>query len=121
MPVIVEGALLALAVAAAAGPSLAPAPAVAAAAEAQAIKAQAAVAPRLTLPRKPGSIRFAVIGDSGRGHRPQYEIAAQMQAFRKEFAYDFVLMLGDNVYDSARPTSIGGSSSSRTSRCSTTA
>lgn len=53
----------------------------------------------LKLPRKPGSLRFAVIGDSGRGHRPQYEVSAQMQAFRKEFEYDFVLMLGDNVYE----------------------
>ena len=60
----------------------------------------AAAAPvSLTLPRKPGSLRFAVIGDSGRGHRPQYEVAAQMLAFREEFSYDFVLMLGDNVYD----------------------
>jgi predicted phosphodiesterase len=53
----------------------------------------------LKLPRRPGSLRFAVIGDSGRGHPPQYEVSARMQAFREVFAYDFVLMLGDNVYD----------------------
>jgi Calcineurin-like phosphoesterase len=53
----------------------------------------------LALPKRPGSIRFAAIGDAGRGHRPQYEIAAQMMAFRGELEYDFVLMLGDNVYD----------------------
>ena len=57
----------------------------------------------LKLPRKPGSLRFAVIGDSGRGHRPQYEVSAQMQAFRREFAYDFVLMLGDNIYEGRTP------------------
>ena len=57
----------------------------------------------LKLPRKPGSLRFAVIGDSGRGHRPQYEIAAQMQAFRKDFEYGLVLMLGDNVYEGSTP------------------
>jgi Calcineurin-like phosphoesterase len=57
----------------------------------------------LTLPRKPGSVRFAAIGDAGRGHPPQYEVSAQMQAYRKVFDYDFVLMLGDNVYDGGTP------------------
>ena len=57
----------------------------------------------LKLPRKPGSLRFAVIGDSGRGHRPQYEVSAQMQAFRKDFEYDLVLMLGDNIYEGSTP------------------
>jgi predicted phosphodiesterase len=57
----------------------------------------------LTLPRKPGSVRFAAIGDSGRGDPPQYEVSAQMQAFRKVFSYDFVVMLGDNVYDGGTP------------------
>ena len=60
-------------------------------------------AKELKLPRKPGSVRFAVIGDSGRGHRPQYEVSAQMQAFRESFGYDFVIMLGDNVYDGGTP------------------
>lgn len=53
----------------------------------------------LRLPRRPGSIRFAAIGDAGRGHKPQYDVSAQMAAFRKVFQFDFVLMLGDNVYD----------------------
>ena len=53
----------------------------------------------LTLPKKTGSVRFAAIGDAGRGDAAQYEVSAQMQAFRKAFPYDFVLMLGDNVYD----------------------
>jgi hypothetical protein len=53
----------------------------------------------LALPKRPGSIRFAAIGDAGRGHRPQYEVAATMAAFRKEFEFPFVVMLGDNVYD----------------------
>jgi len=57
----------------------------------------------LTLPRKPGSVRFAAIGDAGRGDLPQYEVSAQMQAYRKVFSYDFVLMLGDNVYDGGTP------------------
>jgi hypothetical protein len=57
----------------------------------------------LALPRKPGSVRFAAIGDAGRGHPPQYEVSAQMQAYRKVFDYGFVIMLGDNVYDGGTP------------------
>ena len=53
----------------------------------------------LRLPKKAGSVRFAAIGDAGRGDRAQYDVSARMQAFRKEFSFDFVLMLGDNVYD----------------------
>jgi hypothetical protein len=57
----------------------------------------------LRLPKKPGSVRFAVIGDSGRGDPPQYEVSAQMQAYRKVFPFDFVIMAGDNVYDGGTP------------------
>jgi hypothetical protein len=57
----------------------------------------------LRLPKKPGSVRFAAIGDSGRGDQPQYQISAQMQAYRAVFPYDFVVMLGDNIYDSWTP------------------
>jgi hypothetical protein len=53
----------------------------------------------LALPKRPGSVRFAAIGDAGRGHGPQYEVAATMAAFRKVFEFRFVVMLGDNVYD----------------------
>jgi hypothetical protein len=52
----------------------------------------------LALPLKEGSVRFAVIGDSGRGDVPQHEIARQMVAWRQKFPFDFVLMLGDNIY-----------------------
>jgi hypothetical protein len=57
----------------------------------------------LRLPNKPGSVRFAAIGDAGRGDRFQYEVSAQMQAYRKAFPFDFVVMLGDNVYDGGTP------------------
>ena len=53
----------------------------------------------LALPNRPDSIKFAAIGDSGRGDKPQNEVAGQMVAFREVFDYDFVVMLGDNVYD----------------------
>jgi 3',5'-cyclic AMP phosphodiesterase CpdA len=52
----------------------------------------------LVLPRHERSIRFAVIGDSGRGDDPQREVAAQMAAWRQRFPFTFVLMLGDNIY-----------------------
>lgn len=52
----------------------------------------------LALPVKTGSVRFAVIGDSGRGDQAQAEIAQQMIAWRAKFPYDFVVMLGDNIY-----------------------
>lgn len=53
----------------------------------------------LTLPNRPTSVKFAVIGDSGRGTPPQHEIAAQMTAYRTDFPFAFVLMLGDNIYE----------------------
>ncbi len=57
----------------------------------------------LKLPKKPGSFRFAALGDMGRGDKWQYDIAKQMEAFRKEFPFDFVIMLGDNIYGGATP------------------
>jgi predicted phosphodiesterase len=57
----------------------------------------------LTLPVRPGSVRFAAIGDMGTGKPPQYEVAAQMNAFRRVFPFEFVIMLGDNLYGGNRP------------------
>ena len=53
---------------------------------------------QLYLPSKPNSVRFAVIGDSGTGESKQYEVAEEMAAYRREFPFDFVTMLGDNIY-----------------------
>ncbi|HEX7281214.1 MAG TPA: metallophosphoesterase [Vicinamibacterales bacterium] len=53
----------------------------------------------LTLPNAGRSIKFAVIGDSGRGWQPQHDVAAQMVAFRQQFDFEFVLMAGDNIYE----------------------
>jgi predicted phosphodiesterase len=52
----------------------------------------------LALPLKNGSVKFAVIGDSGRGDEAQQEVANQMVAWRAKFPFDFVVMLGDNIY-----------------------
>lgn len=65
--------------------------------------ATAPVAGVLTLPRKEGSVRFAVMGDTGRGEREQLEVAAQMAAFHEAFPFDFVIMLGDNIYGTDTP------------------
>jgi hypothetical protein len=52
----------------------------------------------LALPLRQGSVRFAVIGDSGRGDRWQQEVADQMVAWRARFPFEFVVMMGDNIY-----------------------
>jgi 3',5'-cyclic AMP phosphodiesterase CpdA len=57
----------------------------------------------LALPNRRGSVKFAVIGDSGRGDTAQREVARQMVAWRERFPFDLVLMLGDNIYDSHTP------------------
>jgi phosphodiesterase/alkaline phosphatase D-like protein len=59
---------------------------------------RAASAAELTLPLKPNSVRFAVIGDSGTGEKPQFETAAQMADTHKSFPFEFVIMMGDNIY-----------------------
>jgi 3',5'-cyclic AMP phosphodiesterase CpdA len=53
----------------------------------------------VTLPNKDRSIKFAIIGDSGRGSKEQHEVAAQMAAYRQRFDFNFVLMAGDNIYE----------------------
>ena len=57
----------------------------------------------LVLPGKLGSVRFAVIGDSGRGDQAQNDVAQQMVAWREKLSYDLVVMVGDNIYDSHTP------------------
>jgi 3',5'-cyclic AMP phosphodiesterase CpdA len=58
----------------------------------------AAVAPSVTLPKREGSVRIAVFGDTGRGSKEQYELGRLMNAYRQGFDYDTVLMTGDNIY-----------------------
>jgi 3',5'-cyclic AMP phosphodiesterase CpdA len=59
--------------------------------------------PTVSLPNRPGSLKFAVIGDNGTGERPQYEVGQQMANARATFAFDLVIMLGDNMYGGQRP------------------
>ena len=59
----------------------------------------AATAPvRVTLPLKDGSVRFAVIGDTGTGTEKQHELAGVMSRYKAAFPFEFVLMMGDNLY-----------------------
>jgi hypothetical protein len=53
----------------------------------------------VTLPNARTSVKFAVIGDSGRGSPEQREVADQMVRVREAFKFAFVLMLGDNIYE----------------------
>lgn len=48
-------------------------------------------------------LTFAVIGDSGDGSREQFAIANQMTAQRAKTPFEFVLMLGDNIYGGGKP------------------
>jgi predicted phosphodiesterase len=78
-----------------------------------AAQAQAAQAPSpkaaqpasvdLRLPNKKGTVKFGVIGDNGTGDKEQYEIGAEMTKWQTAFPFDFVIMLGDNLYGSQNP------------------
>jgi len=48
------------------------------------------------------SVRFAAIGDMGTGEPPQYETAQKLIDSRVAFPYDFVVMLGDNIYGGSK-------------------
>ncbi|MEO8259518.1 MAG: metallophosphoesterase [Acidobacteriota bacterium] len=95
LAVCTTAALLAAALLAAAPRPAAPRPA------AQSIAA--APAPELTLPNARDSVKFAAIGDNGTGDTPQYDVGKQMAAWRTRFPYDFVIMLGDNLYGRQEP------------------
>jgi predicted phosphodiesterase len=53
-----------------------------------------------TLPNAKDSVKFLVIGDTGTGDRTQYAVAAKIAEARQRFAFDFAIMLGDNLYGS---------------------
>jgi Calcineurin-like phosphoesterase len=64
---------------------------------------QAPGSPTLKLPLKEGSLRFAVLGDTGTGGRAQYELARQMASIHLEFPFEFVIMVGDNIIGADTP------------------
>lgn len=63
-------------------------------------------ATREPLPNSAGTVKFAVIGDNGTGDTAQYQLADRMVQFRRDFAFDLVLMMGDNFYGSQRPSDL---------------
>ena len=62
-----------------------------------------APADQFRFPLKSNSVRFAAIGDMGTGEAPQYEIGQRMVIARQTFPFDFVIMLGDNIYGGSSP------------------
>lgn len=69
-----------------------------------AVKSSAADSPvKLTLPLKDGSLRFAVIGDTGSGTSKQSDVGNMMVKYRAAFPFEFVLMMGDNLYGGETP------------------
>jgi predicted MPP superfamily phosphohydrolase len=62
-------------------------------------KAAAHASPlNISLPRKDGSVKFAVIGDTGTGGSKQQEVGATLLRSHQMFPFELVLMLGDNLY-----------------------
>lgn len=53
---------------------------------------------KLTLPLREGSLRFAVVGDTGTGTDKQQQLADVMVRYRAAFPFEFVLLTGDNMY-----------------------
>jgi len=62
------------------------------------------VAQDLKLPNHKDSLHFAVIGDTGTGGKEQYEVAELLNRYRAVFPFDFVVMMGDNMYGGEKPS-----------------
>jgi predicted phosphodiesterase len=60
-------------------------------------------AQNVTLPLANTSTRFAVLGDTGTGDKPQYEIGRRLEEYYRRANFTFTIMLGDNIYGSERP------------------
>ncbi|HUR20018.1 MAG TPA: metallophosphoesterase [Vicinamibacterales bacterium] len=59
--------------------------------------------PKVALPNKDGSFKFAVLGSSGTGEPAQYQLAEQMVNLHNQFKYDLVLLAGGNLPGAERP------------------
>ncbi len=62
-----------------------------------------AAAQELRLPMKKDSLKIAIIGDSGTGDSPQYDVASRLIEYHRLFPYELVLMMGDNLYGGEKP------------------
>jgi|KBSMisStaDraftv2_1062788.scaffolds.fasta_scaffold01239_15 3',5'-cyclic AMP phosphodiesterase CpdA len=54
-------------------------------------------------PAKQPELKFAILGDTGTGGREQYEVGKKLAATRGTFPFEFVIMLGDNMYGGESP------------------
>ena len=59
--------------------------------------------PGPALPSRSDSLKFAVIGDSGTGDTPQYDVGVRMNEAHAAFPFETVIMLGDNLYGRQQP------------------
>jgi len=59
---------------------------------------------RSALLNEKDSVKFAVIGDSGTGDSAQRAIGKLLADARTRFPYEFVIMLGDNMYGGESPS-----------------
>jgi 3',5'-cyclic AMP phosphodiesterase CpdA len=59
--------------------------------------------PDVRLPLEAKSVRFAVIGDSGTGDSAEFQVGQELEQYRQRVGFDFVIMLGDNIYDNHSP------------------
>ena len=50
-------------------------------------------------PEGPEPVRFVVMGDVGEGNASQYKVAEAIEAKCAQDGCDFVVLLGDNIYD----------------------
>ncbi len=57
----------------------------------------------ITLPLKQGSVKFVLIGDTGTGTEKQQQLADLLLRSRQTFPYEFVLLVGDNLYGGEKP------------------
>ncbi|MDQ5844530.1 MAG: metallophosphoesterase [Acidobacteriota bacterium] len=57
----------------------------------------------INLPSKEGSVRFVLIGDTGTGTEKQQQLADLLLRSRQSFPYEFVLLVGDNLYGGEKP------------------
>jgi len=59
--------------------------------------------PAVTPPANKDAVLFAIIGDTGTGTQSQFDIGKQLATARATFPFEFVIMVGDNIYGSERP------------------
>lgn len=78
-------------------------PAMSATAPWQAQAPPTAPARALSLPNRPSSLKFFVLGDFGTGSRQQYALGERMAAVHEVFTATLVITVGDNIYGGERP------------------